>query len=107
MQEKERTDEILENTPNEESMIPVVALRGLVAFPHMVIDFEVGRAESRKAVDAALERDRRILLIAQRDQAILEPKPRDLYRVGVICEVRQVMRGRRHCRIGSGKRCAN
>ena len=42
-------------------MIPVVALRGLVAFPHMVIDFEVGREESRKAVDEALERDRKIM----------------------------------------------
>ena len=67
MQEKERTDEVYEIQENEENLMPVVALRGLVAFPHMVIDFEVGRAESRKAVDEALERDRRILLIAQRD----------------------------------------
>ena len=58
MQEKERTDEMMEIQGTEENLIPVVALRGLVAFPHMVIDFEVGRAESRKAVDASLERDR-------------------------------------------------
>ncbi len=99
MQEKERTDEVYEIQENEENLMPVVALRGLVAFPHMVIDFEVGRAESRKAVDEALERDRRILLIAQRDQTILEPKPRDLFRVGVICEIRQVMRSREGTRV--------
>ena len=99
MQEKERTDETFIIQENEENMIPVVALRGLVALPHMVIDFEVGRAESRKAVDTALDRDRKILLIAQRDQTILEPKPRDLYRIGVICEIRQVMRSREGTRV--------
>lgn len=99
MQEKDRTDEMIEIQENEENMIPVVALRGLVAFPHMVIDFEVGRVESRKAVDAALDRDRKIMLIAQRDQTILEPKPRDLYRIGVICEIRQVMRSRDNTRV--------
>ena len=99
MQEKNRTDDITEQDAQEQKLIPVVALRGLVAFPHMVIDFEVGRAESRKAVDAALNSDRRIFLVAQRDAAVTEPKIRDLFRVGVICEVRQVMRGRDGTRV--------
>ena len=99
MQEKERTDELITETEPEQSRIPVVALRGLVAFPHMVIDFEIGREESRKAVDAAVNGDRRIMMLAQRDQTVREPKLRDLFRTGVICEVRQVMRGREGTRV--------
>lgn len=99
MQEKERTDEIIGEAETEIETLPVVALRGLVAFPHMVIDFEVGRAESRKAVDAAVKADRRIFLLTQRDQSVLDPKPRDLFRTGVICEIRQVMRGRDGTRV--------
>ena len=91
MQEKENRNDTIK-TGEEASLLPVVALRGLVALPHIVMDFEVGRAESRKAVDAALAADRRILLLTQRDQRILEPKPKDLFRIGVICEIRQVVR---------------
>ncbi|MBR4201919.1 MAG: endopeptidase La [Oscillospiraceae bacterium] len=99
MQEKERTDGVITEEAQDTSRIPVVALRGLVAFPHMVIDFEIGREESRKAVDAAVEGNRRIMMLAQRDQTVREPKPRDLFRTGVICEVRQVMRGREGTRV--------
>ncbi|MBR6717341.1 MAG: endopeptidase La, partial [Oscillospiraceae bacterium] len=99
MQKNNRTDDIVEQEMPEKNLIPVVALRGLVAFPHMVIDFEVGRAESRKAVDTALKADRRIMLLAQRDASVTEPKVRDLYRCGVICEIRQVMRGRDGTRV--------
>ncbi len=99
MQEKERTDELIGTDEQTAALIPAVALRGLVAFPHMVIDFEVGRAESRKAVDAAIAGNRKIFLVAQRDQTVLDPKPRDLFRTGVICEVRQVMRGREGTRV--------
>jgi len=79
--------------------LPVVALRGLVAYPHMVMDFEIGRSESKKAVDDAVNHDRRIILVAQRDQSLMQPKARDLYRVGVICEIRQVMRAREGTRV--------
>ncbi len=106
MQKKEeRMDESVQaaaDVPEEiklEPAIPLVALRGLVAFPHMVIDFEIGRSESRKAVDASIAADRRIVLVTQRDQAVTSPKTKDLYRTGVICEVRQVLRGRETVRV--------
>lgn len=95
MQEKEKLEV---NTP-ETAVLPVVAMRGLVAFPHMVIDFEIGRSESRRAIDAAVEKDRKILLIAQRDQGVVSPKAKDLYRMGVVCGIRQVMRGRESGRV--------
>lgn len=73
--------------------LPVVPLRGIVAYPHMVLDFEVGRTASKKAVDAALGADRKIVLLTQRDQGVKEPKEADLHRIGVLCEIRQVVRG--------------
>ncbi len=100
MQEKEKINENETEIREEAAQrLPVVALRGLVAYPHMVIDFEIGRSESKKAVDAAVNADRRIILVAQRDQSVLQPKARDLYRVGVICEIRQVMRSREGTRV--------
>ena len=100
MQEKEQqTPDTVQEDHADAALMPLVALRGLVAFPHMVIDFEVGRSESKAAVDAAVNGDRRILLVAQRDQSILQPKARDLFRVGVICEIRQVMRAREGTRV--------
>ncbi|MCQ2408427.1 MAG: endopeptidase La [Oscillospiraceae bacterium] len=98
MQEKENRNDTVK-TGEEAGLLPVVALRGLVALPHIVMDFEVGRTESRKAVDAALAADRRILLLTQRDQRILEPKPKDLFRIGVICEIRQVVRSAESSRV--------
>ena len=98
MQEKDQINET-DVREQEPEILPVVALRGLVAFPHMVIDFEIGRSESKKAVDAAVNGNRRIILVAQRDQTVLQPKVRDLFRVGVICEIRQVMRAREGTRV--------
>jgi len=94
-------DQIIENTPDEKAAdkLPCVALRGLVAFPHMVIDFEIGREESKKAVDYAVDHNRKIILVAQRDQSVLRPQSRELFRVGVICEIRQVMRAKEGTRV--------
>ena len=99
MQDKERKDNKQLTEAPESQLIPTVALRGLVAFPHMVIDFEVGREESRKAVDAAIAGDRKLFLVSQRDQGALHPKARDLYRIGVVCDVRQVIRSREGSRV--------
>lgn len=99
MQEKEHIEDAAAVEESEVQSIPVIALRGLVSFPHIVIDFEIGRIESRKAVDAALSMNRRIFLVAQRNPGVTEPKARDLFRTGVICEIRQVMRGKDGMRV--------
>lgn len=92
MQEKERNEEM--NVPaSEPERLPLVALRGVVPYPKLALDFEVGRPESQRAIDAALAGDRKILLTAQRDQALLHPAPKDLFHIGVIAEIQQVMRG--------------
>lgn len=71
---------------------PTVAMRGTVAFPHMVIHFEVGRERSIHAVKAAQENDRRIFLLAQRDLETENPAQSDLFQIGVVAEIRQTLK---------------
>ncbi|MCQ2416260.1 MAG: endopeptidase La [Oscillospiraceae bacterium] len=86
-------------TKKERLHLPVIALRGLVAFPQVVFDLEIGRANSRKAVDAAIKGNRKVLLVAQRDETLMFPKEKDLYKIGVICELRQAMHSRENMHI--------
>ncbi len=76
-------------TANE--LIPAISLRGLVVFPAMVLHFDVGRERSVNAVKAAAEGSGRIFLVAQKDAALTEPELSDIYGVGVIAEVRQLL----------------
>ncbi|HKV52138.1 MAG TPA: endopeptidase La [Gemmatimonadaceae bacterium] len=72
--------------------LAVLPLRDVVVFPYMVIPLLVGRQGSLAAVDAAVEADRWIFLVAQRDGEVQEPHASNLYRVGVIGRVLQVSR---------------
>lgn len=73
-------------------LMPVLALRGLVLFPNMVLHFDVAREKSMLALNEAMSGSRRIFLVSQRDIRDDEPAPKDLYRVGVVAEVRQIVR---------------
>ena len=72
---------------------PTVPLRGTVAFPHMIMHFDVAREISVKAVEESIARDRRIFLTAQQDVMTEEPKTSDLSSIGVVCEIKQTLRG--------------
>ncbi len=72
---------------------PVLALRGLVAFPNMMLTFDVGRKKSIKAITAAMETNQKIYLVAQKDIAVEDPQDADLYKIGCIARVRQVLKG--------------
>lgn len=74
-------------------VMPMVALRGLVLFPKMVLHFDIGREKSIKALNDAMEKERRIFLTAQRDLQEDDPNIDGLYRIGTIAEVKQVVRG--------------
>ncbi|MBQ8687074.1 MAG: endopeptidase La, partial [Ruminococcus sp.] len=76
----------------EPCRLPVVAMRGVVVFPEMVIHFDVAREKSIHAVTASYESDRRIFLVAQNDVFVEEPVTKDLYKYGVIAEVRQILK---------------
>ena len=72
--------------------LPAIALRGLVVFPNNVVHFEVGRAKSIAAIEAAMHANSSIFLVAQREMDVEEPTIRDLYAYGVIAEIKQVLR---------------
>ncbi len=71
---------------------PAVPLRGVVAFPNMVVHFDVIREKSINAVREALKKDRKIFIVTQKDVFADEIKKDDLYKTGVLAEIRQVLR---------------
>ena len=72
--------------------MPVLALRGLAVFPEQTVHFDVGRPKSVKALDAAMKADQTIMLVPQKDILVDDPKLIDLYSIGTICKVKQVLR---------------
>ena len=72
--------------------IPLLPLRDVVVFPHMVIPLFVGRAKSIKALELAMEADRRILLVAQKTAAKDEPEIADLFDIGCLATILQMLK---------------
>ena len=72
--------------------LPILALRGLTVFPDQTVHFDVGRAKSIKALDAAMKGDQNILLIPQRDMLCDDPGLNDLYTIGAVAKVKQVLK---------------
>ena len=72
--------------------LPVIPLRGLVAFPSMPLNFELQREMSLNACRAAMEADMYIFLTAQRDIAVESPEDEDLYRTGCVAKIRHTVR---------------
>ncbi|KKL00655.1 endopeptidase La [Rheinheimera mesophila] len=72
--------------------MPVLALRDVVVYPHMVIPLFVGRAKSIKCLDAAMEKEKQIFLVAQKDATLDDPKDSDLYQVGTVATILQLLK---------------
>ncbi len=73
--------------PTFEAPVPVCPVRGSVLFPTMVMPIDAGRPISIQAINAALDRDRTIIIVSQRDREIDEPAPSDLFEVGTACNI--------------------
>ena len=71
--------------------LPAVSMRGIVMFPSMLLHFDVGREKSVLAIKKAMEGDRQIFLVAQRDYTVEDPKQEDLYKVGVVAKIVQLL----------------
>lgn len=71
--------------------LPAVSMRGIVMFPSMLLHFDVGREKSILAIKRAMEGDRQIFLVAQKDYTVEEPKREDLYKVGVVAKIVQLL----------------
>lgn len=78
--------------PAEPLDLPLLPLRDVVVFPHMVIPLFVGRPKSIKALEAAMESDRRIMLVAQKAAAKDEPSVSDMFDVGCISTILQMLK---------------
>ncbi|MEJ0084688.1 MAG: endopeptidase La [Pseudomonadota bacterium] len=72
--------------------LPVLPLRDVVVYPHMVIPLFVGREKSIHALDIAMKADKRIMLIAQKQPDVDDPKGDDLYRIGTVASILQLLK---------------
>lgn len=72
--------------------IPVVPLRGLVVYPNMNLHFDVGRKKSIAALNEAMDTHQMIFLVSQIDSTIEDPTERDVFEVGVICKIKQMIK---------------
>ena len=79
-------------TPSESHLLPVLPLRDVVVFPHMVIPLFVGREKSIRALDLAVEGDKRILLVAQKAADTDDPGAADLHAIGTMAHVLQLLK---------------
>ncbi|HIT89839.1 MAG TPA: endopeptidase La [Candidatus Merdenecus merdavium] len=73
-------------------IIPAVALRGIAVLPKMVAHFDISRDKSIKAVEQAMVGDQTIFLVAQKDMEVNDPKMKDLYSIGTIAVIKQVVK---------------
>ncbi len=87
-----QTDHTKDVTPASTDMAPVLPLRDVVVYPHMVIPLFVGREKSIKALDAAMQDNKQILLVAQKSADVDDPKPEDLYQVGTLASILQLLK---------------
>src|SRR5688572_29302778 len=72
--------------------LPIVPLRDVVVFPHMMMPFVIGRPSSTRALEHALTTDKRIFLAAQHDAAIDDPQPADIYTMGCVANIVQSLK---------------
>jgi len=78
--------------PLRGELLPVLPLRDIVVFPHMIVPLFVGREKSVRALEAVMREDKQILLVAQKNAAQDDPDPDDLYQVGTISTVLQLLK---------------
>lgn len=76
--------------------LPAIALRGTTILPDMIVHFDVSREKSIKAIEKAMVQDQRVFLITQRDPQTEEPSQEDLYTVGTIGEIKQLVKNRKN-----------
>lgn len=79
------------NTEND-NIFYTIAMRGMVAFPKMVLHFDVSRDKSCKAIEHAVKEGKKLFLVTQHEAYVENPKASDLYKVGVVAEIKQVLK---------------
>ena len=78
--------------PPRRDLFPVLALRDIVVFPHMIVPLFVGREKSVRALEDVMKDDKQILLVTQRNATQDDPTPADIYSVGTLGTVLQLLK---------------
>lgn len=89
MDQKEETNPI---TQNPTTTVPVLPLRDVVVYPHMVIPLFVGREKSIRALEAAMDNDKKILLAAQKSAEVDDPQVEDIHEIGTLSTILQLLK---------------
>jgi len=89
MEHEDKTSEVIDN-PTQ--VVPVLPLRDVVVYPHMVIPLFVGREKSIQALEAAMAADKKILLVAQKSAEVDDPQADDIHRVGTLSTILQLLK---------------
>ncbi|BAZ93976.1 Lon protease [Thiohalobacter sp. COW1] len=89
MEQDDKTTEMSESTT---TAIPVLPLRDVVVYPHMVIPLFVGREKSIKALDLAMQSDKKILLVAQKSAEVDDPQVDDIHEIGTLSSILQLLK---------------
>ncbi len=89
MEDDEQNSEVIDG---QSRVIPVLPLRDVVVYPHMVIPLFVGREKSIRALEDAMEDDKQILLVAQESAEVDDPTPDDIHRVGTLSTILQLLK---------------
>ncbi|HHX77409.1 MAG TPA: endopeptidase La [Firmicutes bacterium] len=82
----------MSNDSNNYKIIPLLPLRGVLVFPNMVIHLDVGREPSVRSLEEAMLRDNKILLVAQKEANIDDPSPEEIFGLGTIAQVKQMLK---------------
>ncbi len=90
MEQNENTTE--EENNNTTAIVPVLPLRDVVVYPHMVIPLFVGREKSIRALEAAMDDDKRILLVAQKSAEVDDPQVEDIHEIGTLSTILQLLK---------------
>jgi len=77
---------------NESMTLPLLALRGMLVYPSIVLHLDVGREKSIASLETAMMNDQKIFLVSQKEVAIEDPKPEDIYRIGTIAKINQMLK---------------
>lgn len=73
-------------------VLPLIPLRGISVFPYMVLHFDVGREKSILALEEAMLNNQEIFLASQKEAVVEEPEEKDIYNIGTICNVKQILK---------------
>jgi ATP-dependent Lon protease len=87
--EKDKSSQVIESTTVVAAILP---LRDVVVYPHMVIPLFVGREKSIRALDAAMQADKQILLVAQKSAEVDDPQAEDIHRIGTLSSILQLLK---------------